>query len=156
MNRIRYYADIQKDAVASIARLVRSGNDSNAKKIADQYGKEIDAFAKMMLDHFKSEVQAKAKAQSLKLTLKAPAGEWEKEAAKIVPKRKVVGTLTLEGSSRYFTRNPSGWTAAAEIPVLEREVARSVAQHIDELMPGTSEPQEPNQPLGGAAAQYSP
>ncbi len=116
LERIDYYADIQKKAVASVARLVRKGGSETADKLAETYGKQIDSFAGLMKDHFKEEVTRKAKAEGIKVvSRKAVVSDWEKEAAKLVPKRKVVGTLTLEGIHHTewaeVTGSPRWWSA---------------------------------------------
>jgi len=41
------------------------------------------------------------------------------------------GTYTLEKSDYFFCLNESGWHLTYEVPVLEREVARSVTKHIN-------------------------
>lgn len=48
------------------------------------------------------------------------------------------GTYTLEKSEFFFCQNESGWQLTYEKPVLEREVARSVAKHISRMKTATS------------------
>ena len=48
------------------------------------------------------------------------------------------GTYTLEKSDFFFRKNESGWQLNNEEPVLEREVARSVAKHISRMRTATS------------------
>jgi len=116
LGKINYYSDLQKSAVASVARLVRSKDTGAAEKIVTRYGKDLDKFAELMKDHLRSEVAGNAKEKSMKISSwKAPKGAWEKEAEKIVPKRNVVGTLTFEGIHHEnwaeITNSPRWWSA---------------------------------------------
>jgi hypothetical protein len=113
--RIRYYAEIQKDAVADITRIVRSGDTGKAQRIAEDYAQKIDAFTDIMIEHFEQQVTAKANEFSAEVSVDETKIEWEKEAEKLIPKRKVVGTLTLEGIHHSewaeVTRSPRWWSA---------------------------------------------
>jgi hypothetical protein len=116
MERIDYYAALQKDAIASVARLVRTQDDTDVMEIVARYSAEIDAFALLMKEHFRAECDLKARTESMRIiAVKEEKDIREQEAESLVPKRNVIGMLTLEGIPHEewaeVTGSPRWWSA---------------------------------------------
>ncbi len=116
MRVIEYYTGLQKEAVNSIARLVPPDKKKETLNYAAMYNKKLDEFGKMMVRQFREAVGKKSSSESIKIVkYKKEEGAWEKEAAAIIPKRKIVGTMTLEpipvDEWVEATSSPRWWSA---------------------------------------------
>ena len=95
---IDYYTGLQKQAVQSIERIVPEDRKKETRAFLKKYAERIDEYGDLMVQQFRDTVEEKAKEKSIKIvTYKKEKGPWEREAATIIPKRKKVGTITLEG-----------------------------------------------------------
>ncbi|MFC1509608.1 hypothetical protein ACFL60_07995 [Candidatus Omnitrophota bacterium] len=117
---IDYYTTLQKDTLESIKRLVTTDKREALVKSLETYKKQVDEFSGMMKDHFRIEVDRKSKKDSIKIvSWKKPVSDWDREAEKIIPKRKYVGTMTLEGIPHEKWVEVSGsprWWSAGSVP----------------------------------------
>jgi hypothetical protein len=95
---VEYYAGLQKTAMSTIERLVGDDDKKAVEKQLAPYLKDIDAFTKTQVRRLRDEAKRVADAQSVKIVkFSKEVTDWEREAAKIVPKRMVFGSLTLDG-----------------------------------------------------------
>lgn len=110
---IEYYTGLQKQALARIGRIVADDEKEKAGEYLTKYIEDIDSFGKNQVKRFTEEVKAKAKENSLDLVkYKKPEGEWEREAAQIIPKRNSIGTLTYDGITVEDTMGYARWWSA--------------------------------------------
>ncbi|GAI82945.1 unnamed protein product [marine sediment metagenome] len=114
---IEYYTSLQKQALTSIERIVSKDNKSGARKHLSNYIKKMDEFGNLMAKHFCDTVEEKAKEKSIEIIpcIKKE-GTWESKAKKIIPKRKEIGTLMLDGIPveewKEVKENPRWWEPA--------------------------------------------
>ncbi len=115
-NVINYYTDLQKKALDSIERIVPEDEKTATRKYLSKYKDSLDDFGKLMVKQFGETVKEKARTGSFKIVRYVKEeGDWEHEAATIIPKRTKVGTLTLEGIPfeewREVRSSPRWWSA---------------------------------------------
>ncbi|MCE5252451.1 hypothetical protein LLG96_19795 [bacterium] len=120
---ISYYAELQKQALRNIERLVQEKNRAETQKDIARYMKKTDEFCEFMTGQYREAVREKAEKESLKIVKYSKGkGTWEQEAETIIPKRTTIGTITLEGiprdqwkvvksSSRWWS--PTNWGNAS-------------------------------------------
>ncbi|MFC1694072.1 M28 family peptidase [Candidatus Latescibacterota bacterium] len=117
---IEYYTGLQKQALAGIERIVADGEKDKAAKYLSNYIKDTEVIGKIQVKQFTEEVKAKAKENSIKtVKYEKKEGQWEHEAASIIPKRNYVGSLTFDGipveelmgSARWWSAR--NWSAAS-------------------------------------------
>ncbi|MFC1528960.1 hypothetical protein ACFL5B_03535 [Candidatus Latescibacterota bacterium] len=120
---IEYYTDLQKKAIHRIEKLVPENRRGEAGKLLKPYIDSIDEYGELMVKQFRDAVKEKSDRESIKVVrYRKEEGQWEREAATIIPKRRIVGTLTLEeippeewrditGSPRWWSAR--GWAAAS-------------------------------------------
>ena len=113
---ITYYAGLQKQAMSGIIRLVPEDKREAAEKVLSVYLKDIDTFCESMVESFEQTGRDKARNESMKIVRYKPSkGDWEREAATIVPLRTKIGTLTLDGIPqdqwKEATASPRWWSA---------------------------------------------
>jgi len=110
---IEYYTGLQKQALAGIERIVADDEKKDTRKYLSKYLKDIDAFGEMQAKRFADEVKETAKERSIKIVkYRKPDGEWEREAATIVPKRFHVGTMSYDGiPAGELIGSPRWWSA---------------------------------------------
>jgi len=111
---IEYYTSLQKQALSSIERIVSKNNYSRARKHLSHYSTKMDEFGSMMVKHFCEAVKEKAKEESITIIpFIKKEGTWESKAKKIIPKRKEIGTLMLDGIQveewKEVKENPRWW-----------------------------------------------
>jgi hypothetical protein len=113
---IEYYADLQKQAIRSVLRIVDVPDREQANRVIDRLCKKVDDYGVLAVRQFSEAVTEKATEKSLKLVKpRSEKGEWERMAETIVPKRKYIGTITLMDipSDQWVevTSSPKTWSA---------------------------------------------
>jgi len=94
---IEYYTGLQQRVMDTVERIAAPGERKETRRYVAPYRERIGKFGALMVEDFRDTVKRRAKAESVKMVRYAPEEtEWEKEAASLVPKRKFVGTMTLE------------------------------------------------------------
>ncbi len=94
---VDYYTGLQRRAVESAARVVPPARREAVVAGLKAHTDRLDAFGKLMSGQLDAVASQRAAAVSAKVVAyRAPDGPWEKEAATIVPKRRHIGTMTLE------------------------------------------------------------
>jgi len=116
LRTIEYYTDLQKQAITSIERVVNEPERAGVRKELERYLKDIDRFGENMQKHFRGEIKAFAKARSMKIARYKPEKtDRDREAESIVPRRDLVGPLTLEGIPvdkwREVRSSPRWWSS---------------------------------------------
>ncbi|MFC1541832.1 M28 family peptidase [Candidatus Latescibacterota bacterium] len=95
---ITYYTELQKTALSKIERLVTEDEKKEVRKYLEPYLKDLDTFSKIQLRRFNDEAKRIADESSVKIVKFVKTdGEWEREAATIIPKRTKFGSLTFDG-----------------------------------------------------------
>ncbi|MFC1608499.1 hypothetical protein ACFL47_11075, partial [Candidatus Latescibacterota bacterium] len=95
---IEYYTGLQVAALKRIERLVPQGERDRARKQLAPHYKNINEYGKLLTGQFADAVKAQAQRAGVKVfRYRMKTGDWEREAATIIPRRTQVGTLTLEG-----------------------------------------------------------
>ncbi len=109
---IEYYTGLQKQALTGIERLIPADRKAQAHAFLARYIQNTDAYGKLALQQFRDAAAAKAKSSSLALApYTRPEASWEREAASLVPKRSIPGTL-------FFVEIPqSEWKEVSSPPV---------------------------------------
>jgi len=116
LREIDYYTGLQRDVMDSIGRIARPRGKREILDEVAPYREKIGEFGKLMADRFRESVKRRAKALSVRVVkYRKEQTDRDREAAAIVPKRKVVGTLTLEGIPHEeweeVTYSPRWWNA---------------------------------------------
>ena len=94
---IEYYAGLQKQAIASIGRIATPDEKEKARGILKTYEAKIDDVCGLALRQFREAVEETAKRRSIRIErYTKEKGPWEQKAGTIIPKRNVIGTVTLE------------------------------------------------------------
>jgi hypothetical protein len=108
---IEYYTGLQEKAVQSIARLVADDRKPQAQQHLSQCAQNIRDYGALAVKQFRDRVNEKAKAGSIRIVpYTAPAGQWEREAASIIPKRSIIVSLSLSGIP------PEEWEEVTSLP----------------------------------------
>jgi hypothetical protein len=112
---IRYYTELQKTAMDSIERIVPADKKAEALKNLAASKKSLEKFGALAAEQFEDEVRAYAASKSIRIIpFEKESGDWEKKAARMIPKRTKVGTLTLEGIPhdqwREVRSSPRWWS----------------------------------------------
>jgi hypothetical protein len=95
---IQYYTELQKTAMSTIERLVDEDSKKAVRKLIEPYLKDLDTFSEMQLGRLNDDAKRRAADLSVEIVkFVKPDGEWERAAAKIIPKRTKFGTLSLDG-----------------------------------------------------------
>jgi len=94
---IEYYTGLQQRVLDTVERIAAPGKRKEAARYVAPYRERIGKFGALMVEDFRDTVKRKAKAESVKIVRYSPEETaWDREAASLVPKRKFVGTMTLE------------------------------------------------------------
>ncbi|MHB9027601.1 MAG: M28 family peptidase [Candidatus Latescibacterota bacterium] len=109
---IEYHTGQQKMALAGIERLVPSGNKAQVRAFLASSLRNLDEYGRMALRQFRDTAAERANAAGMTITpYVRPEASWEKEAASLVPKRSIPGTL-------FFVEIPQAeWKEVASPPV---------------------------------------
>ena len=95
---ITYYTGLQKKTLYSIERIIPADRRSEAREYLSKYADKLNEFGSLMVKQFNAAVKEKAQAGSIRIVdYKEGDGQWEREAETIVPKRKYVGVISLQG-----------------------------------------------------------
>ncbi len=95
---IEYSTGLQKQALASIERIIPKEKRAEAHTALAGYSESIGEYGAVLVKRFRSEVEQRARAASATITAAAkPEGPWEREASTIVPKRTQIGVYSLQG-----------------------------------------------------------
>ncbi|MFC1650596.1 hypothetical protein ACFL2X_03400, partial [Candidatus Latescibacterota bacterium] len=112
---IRYYTDLQKKAIDSIERIIPGDKLDGARESLAEYKNSLDKFGTLAAEQFQKETLNYAASKSIRIIAhEKDYGDWETKAARIIPKRTKVGTLTLEGIPhdewREVRSSPRWWS----------------------------------------------
>jgi hypothetical protein len=109
---IEYHTGQQKLALAGIERLVPAGEKPTVRNFLASYLRNIDEYGQMAARQFHETVAERAKAAVVTvIPYIRPEAPWEKEAASLVPKRSIPGTL-------FFVEIPQAeWKEVSSPPV---------------------------------------
>ncbi len=113
---IEYNSGLQKQALQSIERIVNKEKKPATRRLIADYMGKIDDYCDLMVKQFREAVNEKASEESVKIVKYVKKeGPWEREAASIIPKRIIIGTLTLEGIPveewKEISSSPRWWGA---------------------------------------------
>ncbi|MBN1294508.1 MAG: M28 family peptidase [Candidatus Latescibacteria bacterium] len=116
LERIKYHAGLQTEALASIDRIIAQDKKSAAHKFLKMYQKTIRESGQEMTAHIQKLADEKTKSESITINMPTKKdGPWEKEAATLIPKRFFPVTLFLaEIPSEEWVEvksSPHWWTA---------------------------------------------
>ncbi|MCE5251444.1 M28 family peptidase [bacterium] len=96
IERIQYYTDLQKKALDSIGRIVPADKKNETHDATVYYARSLDEFSVSLTRQLRDMASSKAKTASVKIVMpQKQEGQWEKEAATIIPKRNYFATLFL-------------------------------------------------------------
>ncbi len=96
IERIEYYTGLEIDAVKSIVRLAPTDQREKVQNELKRYTTSLDDYGTSMIEHIRNLAKDRARMASIKIVMpKKTVGEWEKEAEKIVPRRRYFATLFL-------------------------------------------------------------
>jgi len=94
----------------------------NAGKSLSMWYDRIEEVGKLALKSFQDDVKLSEETKSIRMEkYKEPSGEWEKQAASLVPSRTIFGPLTLDGipPEQWVEVNSSPrWWSAGNWPVM--------------------------------------
>ena len=94
--RISYYTEKQEKALNSILRLVSDDRRGEARKLLAPYIESIEEFGRSRVHLFRQTVAEKSGTDSIEIiTHVEKETSWDHEAATLIPRRKIFGTLTL-------------------------------------------------------------
>jgi len=114
LETVRYAAGLQQAALASIERIVPADSKTAAREFLATYARQMGEAGEVLAGQCGEAAADRAKAKSLKIAMPVkPAGAWEKEAAALVPRRFLPGTLFLAeippAEWKEVTSSPHWW-----------------------------------------------
>ncbi|MFC1607983.1 hypothetical protein ACFL47_08435 [Candidatus Latescibacterota bacterium] len=114
---IEYYTGLQKQALKKIERIVVDDEKEKTNRYLSGYIDDIDAFGKMQVKRLADEVKIVAREKSIKIIkYRKPDGDWERNAAGIIPKRNHIGTLSFDGVPVNEIKRSARWWSARNWP----------------------------------------
>jgi len=95
---ILYYTELQKKALFSIERIIPEAQRREAHRFLTGYADAIGEYGGNLAEQFRKGLKNRARAASFTIAgYDRTAGDWEREAAAIVPKRNYIGVISLQG-----------------------------------------------------------
>ena len=95
---VEFGTSIQKDALRKIARLANPAGREKIDPLIVPHLDNLDDIGKMCMEQIGKTADRRAKEEGFTIGLPENAEDsWEREAASIIPMRRIVGTITLEG-----------------------------------------------------------
>lgn len=115
LERINYYTGLEKQALASIERIVEPNRRASFHEASAPYAASLGDIGTALAKQLRALADTKAKSEGLKIVMPIEQDiAWDKEAASLIPKRFHFATLFLEevpvSEWKEITTSPHWWS----------------------------------------------